>query len=53
MPEHLDGYDEYLEWLGEQPCSSCFEDNRHCWCQALDERFGEVPWPEEEEGDHD
>lgn len=49
----MDGYDDYLEWVGQQPCASCYEDNDHCCCQELDERFGEIPWPEEEDEEYD
>ena len=37
-----DDYEAYLDWLAEQPCAHCYEDNRHCCCQELDERFGEL-----------
>lgn len=52
MTAHLDDYDAYLEWVGKEPCASCYEDNDHCVCQELDERFGEVPWPEEEDEEY-
>ena len=34
-------YAEWLDWWLEQPCLFCYEDNRHCVCRDLDERFGE------------
>ena len=36
-------YDEWLTWYDEQPCAWCYEDNAHCVCQELDERFGDLP----------
>ena len=35
-------YEDYLDWLDEQPCPNCWEDNKHCCCAELDERFGEL-----------
>ena len=36
-------YEAWLEWFDGQPCLFCYEDNKHCVCQMLDERFGDIP----------
>ena len=35
-------YEDYLDWLDEQPCDHCYESNKYCVCAELDARFGEL-----------
>jgi len=46
---YLDDYAEYLDWLDEQPCRGCYEDNRHCVCRELDELWEGFTLPTEAE----
>ena len=39
-------YEEWLDWFGEQPCDRCYVQNRHCVCRELDDRFGDIPFPQ-------
>ena len=36
-------YEDYLDWLDEQPCERCYDQNKYCVCAILDERFGDIP----------
>ena len=46
-----DDYTDYLDWLDEQPCQRCYEDNRHCVCQALDASWDDWQMPADEDLD--
>ena len=48
MERLTDDYSDYLDWLDEQPCLRCFEDNVHCVCQLMDE-MDETPIPDDQE----